>query len=142
MYGLGAGLGALAFWGFIAAIVVAGIWDGAKRRDTQHETLRRMIESGKPVDEALVDRLLGGSAVPKRPEVGLRVGGIVILSIAAGLAILGLFVGTIAPDARMPMLGAAALLACLGIGLFVAARYVSSTQEADANSAQHLPRSG
>jgi hypothetical protein len=141
MSGLGAGLGALAFWGFIAAIVVAGIWDGARKRDTQHETLRRIIESGKPVDQALVDRLLGQGVAPKRPEVGLRVGGIVILAIAAGLAILGLFVGTIAPDALMPILGAAALLACLGIGLFVAAAYVSGTQEADENSAQHLPRS-
>lgn len=141
MYGLGAGLGALAFWGFIAAIVVAGIWDGAKKRDTQHETLRRMIESGKPVDQALVDRLLGGGVVPKRPEVGLRVGGIVILAVAAGLAIMSIFVGSIAPDALMPMLGAAALLACVGIGLFVAARYVSRTQVADASPAQHLPRS-
>jgi hypothetical protein len=141
MSGLGAGLGALAFWGFIAAIVVAGIWDGARKRDTQHETLRRIIESGKPVDQALVDRLLGRGVAPKRPEVGLRVGGIVILAIAAGLAILGIFVGTIARDALMPILGAAALLACLGIGLLVAAAYVSGTQEADENSAQHLPRS-
>ena len=46
MDGFGAGLAALAFWGFIAAIVVAGIWDGAKKREAQHETLRRMLIAG------------------------------------------------------------------------------------------------
>jgi hypothetical protein len=29
--GLGAGLAALAFWGFIAAVSVAGIWDGVRK---------------------------------------------------------------------------------------------------------------
>ena len=42
------GLAALGFWTFIAAIIVAGIWDGIRKREAQHETLRRMIESGQP----------------------------------------------------------------------------------------------
>ena len=35
------GLAALGFWTFIAAIIVAGIWDGIRKREAQHETLRR-----------------------------------------------------------------------------------------------------
>ena len=55
---LGAGLAALAFWGFIATVVVAGIWYDIRKREAQQETLRRMFESGRPMDDALMDKLL------------------------------------------------------------------------------------
>ena len=45
-FSLGAGLAALAFWGFIASVVVAGIWYDIRKRDAQHETVRRIVESG------------------------------------------------------------------------------------------------
>ena len=49
--GLGAGLGAIGFWLFIAAVVVAGIWFYVRKREAEHETLRRMIdESGRNID--------------------------------------------------------------------------------------------
>ena len=43
MNGLAQGLSALAFWGFVAAVVVAGIWYGLRERQAQYETLSRMI---------------------------------------------------------------------------------------------------
>ena len=46
MEGLGAGLAAPAFWGFIAAVVGGGIWYAVREKEAQHETLRRMIDSG------------------------------------------------------------------------------------------------
>ena len=36
----GAGLAALAFWGFIATVVVAGTWNDILMREAQHETVR------------------------------------------------------------------------------------------------------
>ena len=57
MDGLGAGLAAFAFWGFIAAAVVAGIWYAVREKEAQHETLRRMIDSGKDLDEEAVSRV-------------------------------------------------------------------------------------
>ena len=123
MDGFGAGLAALAFWGFIAAIVVAGIWDGAKKREAQHETLRRMIESGKPVDEALMTKLFYGE--PKRPDRDLAIGAIVLFSIAAGLGVLGLVI-------REPtVLGVVGIVGCLGLGLLGASFYVKRSQAAD-----------
>lgn len=124
MDGLGAGLAALAFWGFIAAIVVAGIWDGAKKREAQHETLRRMIESGKPVDEALMTKLFHGE--PKRPDRDLAIGAIVLFSIAVGLGVLGLVI-------REPTLGlgVAGIVGCLALGLLGASFYVRRSQAAD-----------
>ena len=118
--GLGAGLSSLAFWGFVGAIMVAGIWDGAKKREAQHETLRRMIESGKPVDEALLRKLMVGE--PKHPHRDLAIGAIVLFSIAVGLAVLAsiLEVGAV--------LGAAAIVGCLAAGLLAASVYVRRTQ--------------
>ena len=55
------GLAAFGFWMFIAAAAVGGIWDGVRKRDAQHETLRRLIESGKQPDPELIDKVLAVS---------------------------------------------------------------------------------
>ena len=52
---IGAGLASLAFWGFIAAVVVAGIWYDIRKKESAHETVRRLFESGQPVDQKMVD---------------------------------------------------------------------------------------
>lgn len=119
MEALGGGIAAFAFWGFIAAVVVAGIWYAAREREAQHETLRRFVESGKPIDDKLIDKVLGGD---KNVARDLRIGGVITLSVAPGLVILGWFISKLAEPALMPMLGAAALIGCIGIGLLVAAR--------------------
>ena len=51
MEGLGAGLASLAFWGFIAAVVVGGMWYALRERQAQYETIRSLIESGQTIDE-------------------------------------------------------------------------------------------
>jgi len=66
------GLAALGFWLFIAAAAVGGIWDGVRKREAEHETLRRIIESGKTPDQRLIDKLLG---TDKAPERDLKVAG-------------------------------------------------------------------
>jgi hypothetical protein len=121
--GIGAGLAALAFWGFIATAVVAGIWDGIRKREARHETLRRLVESGQPIDKEMMDKLLlmnrGGSS---RIDRDFEVTALWILPVAAGVAILGEILGHQVPEARLPILGAAALLACLGVGFLVASK--------------------
>ncbi len=134
--GIGAGLGALGFWGFVAAIVVAGIWDSIRKREAQHETLRRMIESGQPIDQPLMDKLLslsgGGS---KSLERDLKVSGLIVLSVAPGLALLGWFIGLQSEQVLLPMLGVSALLGCISIGFLVASNVVGRwDREADASA--------
>ena len=121
MDGLGAGLGAFAFWAFIATMAVAGIWDGAKKRQAQHETLRRMLESNKPVDEELLARLMGEK--PQRPDRDLAVAAIIVFAIAIGLVVLAVALSGVAPKALMPLLGSAGLCACVAGGLKVASGY-------------------
>lgn len=125
MDGLGAGLGQLAFWGFIASVVVGGIWYSAREKEAQHETLRRMIESGKPIDQELMEKILGGTKDTARD---LRVGGMITLAVAPGLAIMGWFISIIDERALYPLLGIAILVGCVGIGLLVAAK---STERSD-----------
>lgn len=123
MSGVAAGLGAFGFWIFIAAIVVAGIWYDARRKESQQETLRRVVESGRDIDPAVIDRLLGTSEA-RDLERDLMVGSYITMAVAPGLFLLGLFVGMVDDNARAPLTGIALLVLCVGAGLYFAARLV------------------
>ena len=121
--GIGAGLAAIGFWGFVAVVVVASIWAGIRKREAQHETLRRLMESGQAVDQGLVEKLMSLSGESgEHLDVHLRIGGVVALSAAPGLALLGWLLGLDSEAALRPLLGVAALVACIGAGLLVASR--------------------
>ncbi len=130
MEGLGAGLSALAFWGFLTAVVVGGIWYGLRERQAQYATLQRLIESGKPVDDAIVGKVLGSKG---DVEQGLRVAGLIALAAAPGLALLGWALGRIEEKAFIVLLGVAGLVGCISIGLLVAARMVRNRDGARAD---------
>lgn len=119
MEGLGSGLSALAFWGFIATVVVSGIWYSVREREAQHETLRRIIDRGEPVDQALVDKILGGS---QRTDRSLRIAGLIVIFVAPGLAVFAWFIGKLSALWLFPLLGVSGLVAFVGIGLLVAAK--------------------
>ena len=96
--GTGAGFAALGFWLFIATCVAAGIWDGIRKRDAQHETLRRAIESGQPMDKDLTDKLLSLTGGSKDLDRDLKVGGLITLFVAPGLAIMGWFMSLVVEE--------------------------------------------
>ena len=137
---IGAGIASFAFWGFMAAAVIAGVWDGAKKRDAQHETLRRMIEGGKPVDEGLMKRLMVGE--PKRPDRDLAISAIVLFSISIGMAVLALVLRDAYESVLTPLMGAAGLVACLAAGLSVASAYVKRSRAEDAARASQRTHAG
>jgi hypothetical protein len=122
--GLGAGLAALAFWVFIAAVSVASIWDGIRKREAKHETVRRVIESGQPIDQELMDKLLLQNIGRERSDRDFKIAGMWILPVSVGMAVFGLIMGSSYPQSQAPLLGVSALLACLGIGFLVAAKIV------------------
>jgi hypothetical protein len=135
--GLGAGLAAIAFWGFIAAVVLGGIWDSIRKRDAQHETVRRLIESGQAIDDDLLEKLqLVGNSGGSRPDRDFYVTGLWLLPISVGLAMLALFLGQISSAAQSAVLGAAALVACLGIGALIGARITSRWYTSEGKSAE------
>lgn len=135
--GLGAGLAALAFWGFVAAVVVGGIWDGIRKREAQHETIRRVIESGQPIDSELMDKLVTlTEGKTTRSDRDFKITALWLLPISPGLALFGLILGTMVPPVLPPLLGAAALVGCMGVGFLVAAKVTARwyTDDVDATS--------
>jgi hypothetical protein len=134
MEGLGAGLGALAFWGFLSVVVGGGIWYGLRERQAQYETLRRLIDSGQAIDEALVDKVLGSD---KRLDRDLKIAGLIVIIAAPGLAVLAWFIGQLSAPWLMPLLGLAALTAFVGVGLLVAAKFAARSYRDDDASAPY-----
>ncbi len=117
-----AGLGALGFWLFIAAVVVAGIWFDVRRRESEQETLRRVVESGQHIDSAMIDKLMKVGGGQSRTDRDLKVSGLIVVFLAPGIAILGWFLAKLQPELMTVMLGVALLLGMLGIGLLVAGK--------------------
>ena len=117
-----AGLGALGFWLFIAAIVVAGIWFDVRKRESQQETLRRVVESGQEIDPAIIDKILAAGKEVSRIDRDLRVSGLIVIFLSPGLAVFGWFLAKLRPEIMSVMLGVALLVGFIGIGLLVAAK--------------------
>ena len=121
--GVGAGLAALAFWGFIAVAVLAAVWDGIRKRDAQHETMRRLIESGQPIDQKMMKKLsLVGDSGEARHDQAFQITGLWLLPVAVGMAIFALILGSDKPEALAPLLVVSSLLTCMGIVFLVAAK--------------------
>ena len=121
--GIGAGLAALAFWGFVGIAVIAGVWDNIRKRDAQHETIRRLIESGQPLDHELMAKLsLVGNGSEMRQDQALHITGLWLLPVSVGLGVFGLILGSYQPEALGPLLGVSALTACMGIGFLISAK--------------------
>lgn len=124
MEGLGAGLAAFAFWGFLAAIVLGGIWYAVREREAQYETVRRIVESGQELDQLALDKILGNSG---RLDRDLRMSGLIVLFVAPGLALLGWFLGDVSLAARSALFGVAGLTAFIAVGLLIAAKSVANS---------------
>jgi hypothetical protein len=103
-----------------------GIWYGIRERGMQHATVRRMIESGQPVDQVLQGKLLGGG---NQLGLYLKVAGIICLSASPGLAALGWFISQDSPWWLLPILGAAALVGCISVGLLLASKMVGHSSQ-------------
>jgi hypothetical protein len=111
---------AASFWMFIAAVVAAGVAGGAFRHHETQKTIRKAIESGQSLDPETLDRLLRSnrpSGPP--PRAGFLVGGILMLAIGAGLAVIGWATSHAHPDQLYPGLGAGALVGLIGLALLL-----------------------
>lgn len=129
--GNAAGLGALGFWIFLAAIIVAGIWFDAKKRESQQETLRRIVESGQRIDQAMMDKFLKAGSDGNRTDQDLKVGGLITMSVAPGLFLLGFFLSKVEEQMMDVMLGVSLLVGFVGIGVYAAGKMAERWYEDD-----------
>jgi len=128
----GAGLGALGFWLFVAAMIAVGVWNNIRKRDAQHETLRRIVESGQTIDDNLTDKLLQLTGDSRDLERDLKLSAVLTLAVAPGLALFGWVMSIFVEAKLLPiMLAVAALLIFIGLGLIIAARMIGRLQRAE-----------
>jgi hypothetical protein len=107
-------------WIVIATIIIsASVLRHLRRRETE-KTIRLAIEKGQALDNALVTKLLEPRIIETKPEQ-LLIGGIVVLFVGLGLALMGFFIslGQSDLDALFAMLGVGSLVGCVGLGLLV-----------------------
>jgi hypothetical protein len=137
-------LGAAAFWIALAAVLIASSWFKLRREALKQETLLRMIEKTGQLDEAQVKLLFpppppsawSHLQPPSKPpgdgyhdgRIAMKVVGTILLSIAAGLLILfslaAIFSSGPVPDEAFLAFGVVGLLAALGTGFFIGARFI------------------
>ena len=141
------GVGAAAFWIALAAVLIAASFNKVRREQVKQETLLKLIERTGQLDEAQVKLLFPQPppysnerpwwAAPPDPFAGrraLRIGGLILMALAAGLAVLSfaLTFGTANQQAvAMPWFGVAGLVGCLGIGLFASSWFALSPVRRD-----------
>lgn len=119
----------IAFWLFMAVAAVAGIVSDYKKRQLELEPLRAAIERGQQLDPAIIERLM--QREQREQELNplyLQIAGIIAVAAGIGLGPLGWFVSRALPGAIYPILGAAVLVLCVGVGLVVAARVIDRHQ--------------
>jgi Domain of unknown function (DUF6249) len=134
MENFGAYLAGAAFWIFVGVVCIAGIVADHLRRRGNVELLRAAIDKGQSLDPLLIERLTAGQRddEPVNP-VHVKLGGVITLAVGIGLCLLSYFVSRIAPVALYPILGAGALVICIGIGLLVGARVLADARARDAS---------
>lgn len=124
-------LSGFGFWMFIAAVVVCSMWCQARKRESQQDTLRRLVESGKDIDEAVLEKILAIDNKGNRNDQELTTAGLIMLFISPGLLVLGYFMQGLNEVLLTLLAGVAGLVAFIGIGLLVAGRVAKHSYNDD-----------
>jgi membrane protein implicated in regulation of membrane protease activity len=119
----------LGLWIFLAAIIVASIWSGARQRAEKHETLRRIVEKTGTVDEARLRELFredpDGEGQPGSGYRFLRISGTITMFVGAAIALFSLIPLLFGRPVewRFGGLAVAAGVAVVGLGIFFSSRF-------------------
>jgi hypothetical protein len=125
----------VAFWTFVAICVVAGAASSVMRNRETQKTIRQAIEKGQTLDPATLERLLQTNAPPPsaapQTRFGLITGGLVMVCVGVGLAVMGWFISLDKPEAFHPMLGVGSLVGLIGVALLVSSAFVAKSNGTD-----------
>jgi len=128
-------MGAAAFWIGLALFLIAAMYFRSRSEAAKHETLRQIVEKTGQVNEAQLKSLFEPASsayhgVP-RPGTGyraMRIVGLLLNFIAAGVFLLFIVIawtGTQPWNRAAIGCAAAAIVALLGIGLFVGSSFLT-----------------
>ena len=122
-------LGALGFWFFLAAVVVGGMWFDMKKRESQQETLRRVVESGQQLDVEVIDRMLEATGGGDSKEDDLKTAGIIMFGVSLGLVILGYALSQFSDKIITVMSGVGGLTLMIGAALYYSGIRIARKRE-------------
>lgn len=122
-------LAGFGFWMFIAAVVVGGMWFDARKREAQQETLRRLVEGGKHVDEAVLEKMLALGNKAEKNDQDLITAGIIVLFVGGGLYVFGWLMQGLSEKLLTVMTGVAGMMAFISMGLLAAGLVAKSRHD-------------
>jgi len=99
----------------LAVVMIALLWFRWRARDGMQQTIRMALDKGHELTPEIIDRL-GHPKAGKYKDMRL---GIIWLSIALGIALMALAVGSFAVEAFHGTIATAALPFAIGIGYLV-----------------------
>jgi hypothetical protein len=120
------------FWIAIVVIVIVSATRRVLVERERQRTLRAALERGQQIDPALLQNIVA-RPLPTNSSAGLQSGGIVMIAVGIGLALMGYCISLADPsdhDALLPMLGVGLLVVCLGVGMLVASRLARQSRDA------------
>jgi len=107
----------ISLFAMIAALVIVPRYFRSIERQKMADTLRVAIEKGQPLPTEVIEAMssnVRSPGLPPSPQRDLRTG-IIWVSVALGLIVLGLIVGFEEPDATFWMAGLAAFPGFIGL---------------------------
>ena len=125
-----ASIGALGFWVFLAVVVGGAMWFDSRKKESQQETLRRLVESGQKIDPTVVDKMLRNSG-NERKDRDLKIAGIITIGVGVGLGVFAWFIGQFDSQAFTALLGVGAMVGTIGLGLLLSGVYMTRAMRED-----------
>jgi hypothetical protein len=125
------------FWAGVFTWLSIIAWSRYLKEVERQKTLRAFAERGQPLDPDTLEKLLPKGALAAQPDTpenlarGLLIGGIVTTSVAVGLAIGAVIIGSTDPDALTGMSGAGAIVGSAGVGLLISSMVIRRQMAAD-----------
>jgi Domain of unknown function (DUF6249) len=120
----GIGLIGVAFWVFMAAVVIAEEVGDTKRRRADLELVRFAIERGQPLTPDVVQQILA------RSKTSLYTSGIVTAATGIGIVVFALLLSRITTNGGWAVSGIGCIVICVGIGLVISHKLTRSNEPA------------
>ena len=104
----------------VAIIIVVPAWLRSRERREMQATVRAAIEKGQPLPPELIEALTKEAKLPRvsSAQRDIRIG-VILLSVGAGLALLGVALRLIADEAFYSLVGSAAIPAAIGVAFII-----------------------
>ncbi|MEN5147377.1 DUF6249 domain-containing protein [Brevundimonas diminuta] len=103
----------------VVAIVVIPAWLKSRERREMQATLRSAIEKGQPLPPEVIETISKENVKPPATAARDLRTGVILLSVAVGIAIFGYAVSFAEMDAYYPIVGIAAIPGMIGLAFII-----------------------